>query len=643
MIRRYALLVGAVLAFLGALGIVAIHATADTTTGASDNLRTGWYSNQRGLSPQIVSGSNFTKLFSTAITGKVYAQPLVVGNILLVVTESNDAYGIDAVTGAIRWHRHFGVPWNPDDIGCTDLVPTVGITSTPAIDTATHTAYFTSKSYVTGSSGPGEYVAHAIDVRTGAERRNWPLVIGGTPTNSTDVVFDATNQLQRPGLLLMNGVVYAAFGSLCDTTDFRGYVVGINTRGTRPTQSTMWTTQDSTGSGGGIWMSGSPLMSDGAGQILFATGNMGGIPDPGTAGLGSTPNLGLSESLVRLSVQPGGSLAATDFFSPADASLDASDGDFGSGGVVGLPDSFGTPQHRHLLVVSDKAGYVYLLDRNNLGGRGTTSDTSLARVGPFGGVWSKPAVWPGDGGYIWLPTANPTNPPVVGDGSVGRLMVYRRVLDGSGNPTLSLVASSGDGFGFGSSPPIVTSSGTRSGSALVWIVHTDDLTSPVTAPGELRAYDAVPHGGALQLRFSAQIGRANKFTPPVADGGRVYVATADGHVMAFGLPVTNLAVALRCPVSVGSGTRFTCVAVVRNAGPFSAARTTISLIGPGHGHHRPQVHCVVRRIRAGRSAVCRAVFTASAPGRMSITATARTVDNDPVLSNNTRIGRVRVH
>jgi outer membrane protein assembly factor BamB len=641
--RRSTLAAAVFLALIGVLAVVAVRAPADTITGAANALRTGWYGNQPALSPAAVRRTRFRRLFSTSIQGKVYAQPLVSSNTLLVVTESNDAYGLDPATGAIRWHRNFGVPWNPDDIQCTDLMPTIGITSTPTIDPATHTAYFTSKTYASGSGGPGEYVAHAVDVRTGAERPHWPIVIGGTPTNAPDVTFDATSQLQRPGLLFMHGVIYAAFGSLCDFNDYRGYIVGINTRGAQPTQTTMWATQDSTQAGGGIWMSGSPLMSDGPGQILFATGNTGVIPDPGTPGLGSTPSLGLSDSLVRLSVQPNGSLSATDFFSPVDSSQDALDADFGSGGVVGLPDSFGTRRHRHLLVVADKAGYVYLLDRNNLGGRGTTTDTSLARVGPYGGVWSKPAVWPGDGGYIWQPSAQPVVPPVIGDGGVGNMRVYHRVLDRAGNPSLRLVATSRDGFGFGSSAPIVTSSGTRSGTALVWVVRTDNVDNTSATVGELRAYDAVPRRGALHLRFSAPIGIANKFTPPVADGGRVYVGTADGHVMAFGLPVVNLRVALHCPSSAYSGGTFACVATIRNAGPYASAQTTITLREPGRARHQPQVLCVLRRLAVGHTARCRAGFRASAIGRDPIIATVSTVDNDPVLADNTRIATVRVH
>jgi hypothetical protein len=41
--------------------------------------------------------------------------------------------------------------------------------------------------------------------------------IRGTAQNDPTKSFSATYELQRPGLLLMDGVVYAAFGGHCDT------------------------------------------------------------------------------------------------------------------------------------------------------------------------------------------------------------------------------------------------------------------------------------------------------------------------------------------------------------------------------------------------------------------------------------------
>ena len=105
-------------------------------------------------------------------------------------------------------------------------------------------------------------------------------------------------------------------------------------------------------------------MSDGPGRIFFTSGN-GVSPAPGP---GSSPPGQLAESTVRLRPRSNGSLAAQGFFSPANApTLDASDIDFGSGGPVGVP--FGTATYPDVLVQAGKDGRVFMLNRDNLGGR----------------------------------------------------------------------------------------------------------------------------------------------------------------------------------------------------------------------------------------------------------------------------------
>ena len=201
---------------------------------------------------------------------------------------------------------------------------------------------------------------------------------------------------------------------------------------------------------------------------------------------------------------------------------------------MGLPDSFGTSSIPHLGVAAGKEGFVYLLNRDNLGGimmGPNGSDAAVQRIGPYGGVWSRPAVWPGNGGWVYYPTASGGT---TSEGSTGMLNVFQSGVDGQGMPTLSLVANAPDAFGFGSSAPVVTSDGTTDGTALVWVVWMPDGSGQ---NAQLRAYDAVPSGGALSLRWSTPIGTASKFNPPGIGNGRVYVGTRDGNVYGFGAPV----------------------------------------------------------------------------------------------------------
>src|SRR3954447_20351853 len=85
-------------------------------TGAADDARTGWYPDQGTLTPQLVSGGTFGRLWSAPVSGQVYAQPLVDGQKVLVATEANQAYALDAKTGALRWQHDLGVAWNTGDL-----------------------------------------------------------------------------------------------------------------------------------------------------------------------------------------------------------------------------------------------------------------------------------------------------------------------------------------------------------------------------------------------------------------------------------------------------------------------------------------------------------------------------------------------
>ena len=517
-------------AAMAAALFAAASAQASGITNSSEDLRTGWYPSESTITPGLVSGGTFGQEWSASVEGQVYAQPLLDENTLLVATEKNRVYGLDPATGEKQWSKTLGAtPWNPEEIKCGDLTPEIGVTSTPVIDPATDVAYMTHKGYASGNSGTVKYWMDAIELATGNEKPGFPVELAGTAQNDSGQTFTARTELQRPGLLLMEGVVYAAFGSDCDADPFQGWIFGVSESGAVKAR---WTSETAD-SGGGIWQSGAGLTSDGPGTILFSTGN-GATPLSPT--LGSEPPGTLSESVVRVRVQGNGELKATDFFAPYDAATLASwDADFASGGVTGLPDAyFGTASTPSLAVAVGKDGYVYLLNREELGGIGEgpgEGDKVVQRIGPNGGVWSRPGVWPGQGGWVYIPTASNGNSA---GGSAGKLDVYKYGVSGGGQPTLALAGESSDAFGFGSGAPIITSSGTTAGSALVWVEWMPNGTG---GGAQLRAYDPVPVEGKPSLRWSAPIGTASKFATPGVGEGRLYVGTRDGHVLAFGSPV----------------------------------------------------------------------------------------------------------
>lgn len=547
-------------------------ARADVVTASGNNLRDGWDPAEPGLRPAVLRSGRFGQLFSARVNGQVFAQPVVAGSTLVVATQNDWVYGLNAVTGAIDWSLSLGTPWPSATAKCTDVTPNVGVMSTPAYDPRTGVVYLVAEVIPPGANPfhPAFFV-HALNARTGAEVTGWPVRIQGTPVNDPTRQFDALSEWQRPGLLLLDGSVYAAFGSHCDIPQYTGYVAAVSTT-TRA--QTLWSDESGlTDSEGGIWQSGSGLMADGKGRIFFASGN--GVSP--VRGPGSNPPGQLADAVVRLGVRAGGSLAAEDFFSPANAPvLDAHDGDFGSGGPVGLP--FGTLAHPHLLVQAGKDGRVFLLDRDNLGGReqgraGTDKVVSVA--GPFEGEWSHPAAYGGTG-TLGRANASKASDFVYNVGAGGPLRALRFGLNRRGAPVLSDVANSAGEFGFGSGAPVVTSDGTNAASSVVWEVYAPGGYGA----GTLEAFLAVPPTSCSSARpctlrelWSAPIGKAAKFTIPATDDGRVYVGTASGRVIGFGSPD-------RAPLTGAAPVNFGQVPVGSESSPHKvtvAATTTIKV------------------------------------------------------------------
>ncbi|GAA4633021.1 hypothetical protein GCM10023196_068900 [Actinoallomurus vinaceus] len=552
----------------------AVPAAGDVTTVSRDPLRTGWDSGEPGLGPAAVGSSDFGQLFATQLDGQVYAQPLSVGGTLIATTEHNNVYGLDPATGAITWQRALGPSWPASAITCGDLAPDLGSTSAPVYDPATKAVYLTTKV----NDGPDvqhpHWYMHALDPADGEERPGWPVTIAGTATNDPTVAFDPMVEMQRPGLLLLDGAVYAGFGAHCDHGQYRGYVVGVSTAAAKVTS--MWASEvKSSNKGAGIWQAGGGLVSDGPGRVFLSTGN--GVMAP--AGPGNRPPGTLSESVVRLDVGAGGDLSAADFFSPANApKLDTNDTDFGSGGPLALPDSFGTSAHPHVLVQQGKDGRVFLLDRDALGGRSQGpggTDAVLGVVGPYQGQWGHPAAWTGDdGGYVYL----------IGNG--GPLRALKAGASGD-LPALTQVGTSAETFPYTSGSPVVTSDGGRADTAVVWAVWAD---GPKGGNAQLRAYSAVPDAqGRLRPLWSAPIGTAVKFTVPATDGGRVFVGTRDGKVIGFGRPAASALTG--SPVDFGAtdvgaagartltltATRDLTITGVSTSAPFGVAAPTLPL------------------------------------------------------------------
>src|SRR3569833_4349488 len=93
---------------------------------------------------------------------------------------------------------------------------------------------------------------HALDMHSGAEQPGFPVELAGPAQNNPSLTFNPYALSQRPGLLLMNGVVYVGFGGLSDKPPFQGWIFGVSTAGQITAR---WTAVSGAKNGAGIWQS----------------------------------------------------------------------------------------------------------------------------------------------------------------------------------------------------------------------------------------------------------------------------------------------------------------------------------------------------------------------------------------------------
>jgi outer membrane protein assembly factor BamB len=546
--RLYAAIAGLTLALAfvpaltGALpGSRAVSARADELTASQDALRTGWDPNEPGLTPAIVKGGTFKQLFKVAVNGQVYAQPVVVNGTVIVATENDWVYALDVKTGANVWGPvQLGQPYvvanSPSSAvrKCPNLLPNIGVTGTPAYDPVTGDVYMFAAT-MTGTTP--HMTLFGLNPATGHIDMQQP--ISGDPTNAApgSETFSATMQMERPGVLIQDGAAYGAFASFCDQKPYVGYVARVSLPGG---SVSLWSDESGAITNqAGIWQSGGGIMSDGSGSLFVASGN--GVSP--AAGPGKTPPGQLAESVIHLSVDSGtGVMTPQDFFSPANApSLDAADTDYGSGGPVGLP--FGTSVYPHMLAQAGKDGRIFVLNRDNLGGRqqgANKTDNVIAVTKQFRGEWDHPAVF-ADTPTLTTANQNTSRDYLYYQGQFDPLRVFRFKVSPTGKPLLYDVANTALSFGYTSGAPVVTSSGTNATTAVLWEVYVQKTTG---LGGTLEAYNVSSTAVAkctstspckLSPIWHAPIGTAAKFSIPATSGGRVYVGTRDGHVYGFGV------------------------------------------------------------------------------------------------------------
>jgi hypothetical protein len=514
--------------------------SVNVLTSHNDPGRTGLNSAELTLTQANVNTTTFGALFSYPVQGQVYAQPLYVSNlvipgkgthnVVLVATENNDVYAFDANSNSgagagVLWHVNlglaaampnsfFGNRYGPYH----DINPQVGITSTPVIDLATNTMYLDAFTNDIAGQNAYSHHIHALDLTTGADKVTPMLVSAsvkgnGVGGNGTTIPFIATDQLQRPALSLLNGMLYVAYGGFADTDPYHGWILGFNST-TLTLNSVLNTTPNTlAGSGhpgeGGIWQTGSGLASDGT-NMFFLVGNgdfNASIGDYGDSILKVAPDPTSTQAQPNIN---GYGTKVADYFTPFNQqSLADADADLGSAGGLVLPDQPGPFPHE--FIGSGKQGVVYLVNRDNLGQFNASTDQVIQTINLGHGNFDSPAYFNSTIYYH-----------AVGDVLKSFVLTNGRLP--AAPSAQSSIAYSGQG-----ATPSVSSNGTANG--IVWDMQFSG-THEV-----LHAYNAATLAelyNSSQNVARDQLGVGVKFTVPTVADGHVFVGTGNA-VTIFGL------------------------------------------------------------------------------------------------------------
>src|SRR5216683_7088575 len=528
-----------------ATSIADVNKSVSATIGVTDlagvftyhnNLsRDGSNPSEYALTTSSVTATSFGKLFSCTVDGAIYAQPLWVANltingakhnVILVATQHESLYAFDADASpcVTLWQisltdtNHGGtagetsVPagptGNPVGKGDGDITPEIGVTGTPVIDPVTSTLYVVSKSVI--PSGPTFFQRlHAIDILTGNEKTSSPVTIAGTYPGTGDggttTTFVARQENQRMSLALVNGTVYIAWGSHEDTVPYYGWIMGYNTNNLA--QAPLVLNVSPNVGFGGIWMSGAAPAADSSNNLYLTTGNGAFDATSSTA-----PNNDYGDSFLKLS----SGLSVSQYFAPSNQAIDnASDLDFGAGGSAILVDQPTSPVP-HMVVSGGKDGYLYVLNRDSLGGLGDYNSVQRFYFGNR--IFGTGAFW---NGQFYLA------------GDSGPLQNYS-FNAATGMFGLASVPHSPNSFGFPGSTPSVSASGNTNG--IVWALDNGNYCTKQSSgcgPTVLHAYDAT--NVATELWNSTKgtgnaAGNAVKFNVPTVANGKVYVGTRGNNI-----------------------------------------------------------------------------------------------------------------
>ncbi len=477
------------------------------TTYHSDAYRDGVNAQEYGLTTANVNTTAFGKKFSCATDAPIYGQPLYVANaaisggihnIMIVATMHNTVYAFDAdISPCQTYWSMSAIPAGETFItgapaGCGNYT-TYGIIGTPVIDLTSNTVYVAAETVTSTGTPTYHSRIHAISLIDGSEKFGGAVDITGTSAGTT---FNPLIQNQRPGLTLVNGVVYVAYSAfLGDCGNFYGWIFGYNASTLAQVAVFNDAPGGTTSQGAGIWMSGGAPAFDTSNNLYLATGN--GVFD-------GASNWG--DSFLKFATTGG--LSVSSFFAPDNqATLEAGGNDLGSGGVV-LFDS-PTSTSPRLMIGAGKQGIAYLVNRDSLGGFNASNNNGALQNFSLGtgAVMSTPAFW-NDTMYIVTQTT-------------GQGLSTYAFNPGTGLFTTTAGSHTAATFTCSCGTPSISASGATNG--IVWVIGPGTGSEAL-----LHAYDAT--NLATELWNSSMIagdkaGGRIEFTVPTIAGGKVFIGT----------------------------------------------------------------------------------------------------------------------
>jgi len=537
----------------------------DVTSYRYGNSDQGANTNESTLSLDNVDPWDFGLKFTVPVQGQIYAAPLVKNinnrSLVFVASQSNVVAAINATNGSVVWSRtltNFGSPVPSDDTGSGDIQPLIGICSTPVID-ASNNLYLLSKAKTNYSSlDHYNYTIYKINASNGtilnslkfAEtafdggyyyRTNDPYVIGygdgSVPASiplkigsrtinvSTNVVyFNALRQMNRPGLTLVNGTIYAAFASHGDNGPYHGWVLGFNT-----TNLAINSVLNTTPNGGlaGSWQSGGCVASDSAGNLYLETGN-GSFNGFQTNSRGFPIDANYGDCFLKISPDSstptapnpnGWGLKVADYFTPYNnQSINDADLDVGSCGPVVISSG-----NKTFILGTGKDGSMYSMSSTNMGKFDPITNHCLQTINQAvgnGGEWtgfSTPSYFNNRFYYFaaW---------------DYGKQFTYSNGIIGSwytdGGGIVRTDVQTQNTYNWPGANTSISANGTK--SVIVWAIDRD-----ASVMRAFRATDLLEIWNSTMSQ-SDNLNSALKFTVPIVANGQVYVGT-DGALFIYGL------------------------------------------------------------------------------------------------------------